>query len=188
MTNYHQSGRPARRGTALALALCLPAFFLGGPAVDATEIFAQLRGALLDEQGLPAAGYQVGLKNTAGDLFLSAPTGADGHFELIQLPPDSYEMVCFDPQGVEFPLVSRKVTLQGGQVERVEIRVAPAASGQPPGRGGRAADISRRSKLRGWWSGRPLGTKIGIVAFGAFAAYELIDNDSTTTSVSPSSP
>ncbi len=152
----------------------------------ANEIFAQVRGVLLTEDGLPAAGYQVGLKNVSGDLFLSAPAGSDGHFELIQLPPDRYRMVAFDPQGVEFPLISHELTLQGGQVERIEIRIA--SKGTPPGRGGRAAPASSGNGLRGWWRAFPLAGKIGVVAVGAFAVYQVVDDSASSAPVSPSSP
>lgn len=170
----------------LAGALVLLVGLTFSTPVFADEIFAQVRGVLLTEDGLPAAAYQIGLKNAAGDLFLSAPAGPDGHFELIQLPPDRYRMVAFDSQGVEFPLISHELTLQGGQVERIEIRIA--SDGTPPGRGRRAAPVSSRQGLRDWWRGFPLAGKIGIVVVGAFAVYEVVDDSSSSAPVSPSSP
>jgi len=151
---------------------------------------AQLRGVLLTEQGLPAVGYQVGLRRDNGDFFLSATTTADGHFGLTSLPPGSYELVAFDPEGAEFPVLSAEIVLNPGAVERMELRISSKAT--PPGRSAphsRAA--GRGSKLALWWKGLPTAAKIGIVTVGAFALYQVLDssdNNSRPAPVSPSEP
>lgn len=151
----------------------------GGPA--------QLRGVLLTEQGLPAVGYQVGLRRDNGDFFLSAPTTADGHFELTSLPPGSYQLVAFDPEGAEFPVLSEKIALSPGAVERMEVRISSKAT--PPGRSAPGAKATGRgSKLGLWWKGLPIAAKIGIVTVGAFAVYQAVDSSGDSSPQAPVSP
>lgn len=145
---------------------------LGFPVLAATPKApsgAQIRGVLLDQNGLPAVGYQVGLKTKTGDLTLAAPTGADGTFTLEGLPPDTYRLVAFGPDGAEFPVLAREVTLKPGQVERMEIRISGKAV--PPGKGDGAGlkPVSKASG-KGWkgWMGSSVG-KVALVIGGAFA-------------------
>lgn len=160
--------RPIRRVLAvlLTMALVLPT----ATVLAAEEGLAQIRGVLLDQQGLPAVGHQVGLKSGAGDLMLSPPTGQDGHFVLTNLPPGQYELVAFDPDGAQFPVVSDPVTLEPGQIERIEVRIAGPA--QPPGRTPSpepAPAPAGSGGLSGWFSGLSTLGKVGVVVAGAGA-------------------
>lgn len=160
--------------TCLRLLFCwllVPALgFHAFPAAPAATEGAQIRGVLLDQNGFPAVGYQVGLKTKGGDLTLSAPTGADGSFVLESLPPDTYRLVAFGPDGAEFPVLSREVALKPGQLERLEIRIS--GKGGVPGKGGaaetKAAAKSAGKGLRGWVAGSAAG-KVAVVLGGAFA-------------------
>lgn len=166
----------------LSLALVLPAAL---PVTGAAEA-SQVRGVLLDAEGLPATGYQVGLRSESGDFFLSASTGADGHFELTGLPAGNYRLVAFDPEGAEFPVLSEPIALAAGAVERLEVRIASGAT--PPGRV-RPAAAAKRGSLSNWFGGLPIAAKIGIVVVGAFAVYKAVDSDSSPAApVSPSQP
>ncbi len=171
-----------RRLTSL---LAILAIVLPVSSLAFAQNVAQVRGVLLTEEGLPAVGYQVALKNDAGDLFLSPQTGKDGFFELAQLPADTYRLVAFDPKGAEFPILSKGVQLEAGQVERVEIRLA-AGQAMPPGRTPLAPAASGGSGVVGWFKGLPIIAKVGIVAVGAFAIYEAVDDDDDDDPVSPS--
>lgn len=171
------------------LSLWLIALFLtpAGVALAEGGTPAQLRGVLLTEQGLPAVGYQVGLRRDNGDFFLSASTTSDGHFELTSLPPGSYELVAFDPEGAEFPVLSEKVVLSPGAVERMEVRISSKAT--PPGRSAPPAkSAGQGSKLGLWWRGLPTAAKIGIVTVGAFAVYQVVDNSGSSSPSAPVSP
>jgi len=144
---------------------------------------AQIRGVLLDAEGMPAVGHQLGLKSATGDLMLSAPAGADGQFVLSQLPPGRYEIVAYDADGAEYPIVSDEVALEPGQIARIEVRIAGAP--HPPGRVRPAAQASSGGGFRGL----PMLTKVGIVVGGAFAiALALDSDDDPAPSVSPSVP
>lgn len=145
---------------------------------------AQIRGVLLDAEGMPAVGHQIGLKSATGDLMLSAPTGADGHFVLSQLPPGRYEIVAYDADGAEFPIMSDEVALEPGQIARLEVRISGAP--HPPGRTRPAAAPASSG---GGFRGLSTLTKVGIVVGGAFAvALALDSDDDPTPSVSPSVP
>jgi hypothetical protein len=170
---------------ALVLALSLPS----GAAFAADEGLAQIRGVLLDQQGMPAVGHQIGVKSGAGDLMLSPPTGQDGHFVLSNLPPGKYELVAFDPEGAQFPVLSQEVTLEPGQIERLEVRISGPA--QPPGRTrSPAPEPAAGSKgAFGWFRGLSTVSKVAIVVAGAAAVGLAVDSDDDDDSppVSPSS-
>lgn len=161
-----------------------------GPLLAQAATTASLRGVLLSAEGLPAVGYQVGLRSAEGDLFISAPASADGHFNVSDLPPGRYRLVAFDEQGAEFPVLSREITLAPGAIERLEIRIS--GTSLPPGRSasGGGAPARLGSRLTRWWKGFPLAGKIGVVAVGAFAAYQAVDGGDSTPErpVSPSAP
>ena len=173
-----------------AIALVLAALLLVSPAtvLAAEEGLAQIRGVLLDQQGMPAVGHQIGVKSGAGDLMLSAPTGADGHFVLSQLPPGRYELVAFDADGAQFPVASEPVTLEPGQIARMEVRIAGPA--QPPGRTRTPAPAEQSRGAFGWFRDLPGYAKVGIVVAGAFAVALALDDDDDEEAppVSPSSP
>jgi len=176
----------------LALALGLgPAWAAGGAAAGT----AQLRGVLLDAEGMPARGYQVGLRSADGDLFLSTATGPDGAFVVQIVPPGKYELVAFAPDGSEFPVVSKPIVLKEGQVARMEIRIGPKgyAPGHAPARAGGAAGKGTAGATAGtaatggvlasWW------VPLAVVVGGAFAVSALDDDDKgSEPEASPSNP
>ncbi len=179
---------PSRTPTAWILVTALLAGIFS--PLLAQPATASLRGVLLTAEGLPAVGYQVGLRSAEGDLFISAPATADGHFNISELPAGRYRLVAFDEKGAQFPVLSEEIALKPGAIERLEIRIS--GSGLPPGRtasGGGAAP-GRASRLLKWWKGFPLAGKIGIVAVGAFAVYQAVDNGDSSPErpVSPSAP
>ncbi len=147
-----------------------------------------LRGVLLDAEGLPAEGYQIGARSAAGDLFLSPRTGADGAFALTGLPSGTYQIVAFAPDGSEFPLSSGTIAIAPGTVERLELRIT--GKGGPPGRA--AADVQKvREASRaggGFWKTR--AGRLVMIGGGVLAAallYDAIDDDETAA-VSPAAP
>ncbi|GEM_PF-3647738 len=178
----------------LALALGLgPAWAAGGAAAGT----AQLRGVLLDNEGMPARGYQVGLRSADGDLFLSTATGPDGAFVVQIVPPGKYELVAFAPDGSEFPVLSKPVVLKEGQVARLEIRIgpkgyapghAPAKAAGATGKGATAGAAGAggavtAGALASWW------VPLAVVVGGAFAVNAASDNDKgSEPEASPSSP
>lgn len=175
------STRPRRPVLVLALSLALVFPALAQPAVDA----AQLRGVLLEADGSPAVGYQVALRTPEGDLHTSAPTRPDGSFAIAALPPATYRLAAFAPDGTEFPVVAKEVTLRAGQVQRVEIRLGNR--GAAPGR------TPRDRKGGGWWSNAGTGRRIAYVTGGALALVlagsALSDDDDVQrVPVSPSAP
>lgn len=137
---------------------------------------AQVRGVLLDSQGLPAKGYQIALKDKVGNLFMSGPSGADGAFAVNAVPPSTYRLTAFAPDGTEFPVLSKEVALKAGQMERVEIRLsgkgaAPgradqAKSAKAPGAQKKAAAAAPPSAAKG---GVPTAALVAIVVAGVFA-------------------
>jgi len=149
----------------------------------------EIRGVLLDAEGLPAEGHQVGARSAAGDLFLSPRTGRDGAFVLTGLPPGEYRLVAFTPDGAELPLSPGDVKLGPGKTARLELRVSGEAG--PPGR--TADDVGRvragtRSGQGSFWttrSGRIVLIGGGIVA--AALIYSAVDDDETRA-VSPATP
>lgn len=186
---------PLRRPLALALiaALSLPA--VAAPKAPSPEA-AEVRGVLLSKDGTPAVGYQVGLKSKSGDLFMSAPTGADGTFSVEQLPPDYYRLVAMAPDGAELPILGREVNLKGGQIERVELRLGDKA--QPAGTDGGgspatetgAAGGSKMGKAWSWFKTHR-AAQVVVAVVGAFAIYELVksdDNNKNNNNPSPSAP
>lgn len=131
----------------LVLMICLPVTALTQPSTT-----AEVRGVLLDTGGLPAKGFQVGLKTPDGSLFLSQPTAADGTFAIEGLPPATYQLAAFAPDGGEIPVVSKPVTLAAGQKDRVEIRLSSdkaTVAGRVP-EAGMVAPAAATSSTVGW--------------------------------------
>lgn len=149
----------------------------------------EVRGVLLDAEGLPAEAHQLGARSAAGDLFLSPRTGKDGVFALTGLPPGEYRLVAFAPDGTELPLSPGQVRLEAGKTVRLELRVSGKAG--PPGR--TAEDVGRvraetTSGQGSFWttrSGRLVMIGGGIVA--AALIYSAVDDDNPK-SVSPATP
>ncbi len=192
---------PNNRLAALALALILvvsptltlaaPPAPAAAPATPPSPTSAQVRGVLLDADGLPASAHQIGLKSAQGDLFLSPPTGPDGAFALELIPPGRYRLVAFAPDGAEFPVLGQEVELKPGQVERVELRIAGDA--KAPGRDTSQLDETREStssRRGGFWQTRT--GRIVLIAGGVFATGVLVatldDDDDDEPATSPSAP
>ena len=185
----HSCARPA-----IAL---LVAFLLAAPTAAATppnaaapagKGLAQIRGVLLDWEGMPAQGYQVALRSKAGDLFISAPSGIDGAFVIDQLPPGVYRMAAFAPDGAEFPVLAKDINLAAGQVERLEIRLAK--KGGAPGRA-ETSPTKEAAAKPGKKGGLSTGAIVGIVVAGVAAVGLLVSsggNDETPPVLSPTLP
>jgi hypothetical protein len=152
------------------------------PPADAP---AQVRGVLLEQAGTPAHKHQVAVRNVAGDLFTSGPTGVDGSFVIAGLPPDTYRLAVFGPDGSEYPVVARQFTLAPGQTERLEIRITgePAPPGRTP-----AADAQEKNAFSRFLAST--GGKIALVTAGVamIAVAASGDDDEPPPPVSPSMP
>jgi hypothetical protein len=176
-----------QRTTSLLLALALALSPSLALAQTSDMQLAQVRGVLLDAEGLPAEGYQLGVKGEAGDLFLSPATAQDGSFVVQALPPGRYTMVAYAPDGTEYPVLGRAVELSPGQVERVELRLGEV--GGPPGRDPEALRGARQAEEEvagSFWSSRT--GKIVLVTGGVFAAALLVsaaDDDDDDDGQSP---
>jgi hypothetical protein len=148
---------------------------------------AEVRGVLLDTGGLPAKGYQIGLKTSDGNLFLSKATPADGTFVIDGLPPATFQLVAFAPDGGEVPVVAKQMALAAGQKERVEIRLASdkaLVAGRPPAEAA-AAGASTASSTFSW---KALGYA-ALAIVGGFAIGEWVINDDDDNDVErPASP
>lgn len=157
----------------LVFALALPLSAMAATSAGSPNA-AEVRGVLLSADGTPAVGYQIGLRSKSGDLFLSAPTGADGAFAVETLPPDAYRVVAFAPDGAEFPVLGREVALKAGQVERIEARLGGKAvspgSMQSSGAKGAAAgkNAGGGRGIAAFWG--TTGGKVAIIVGGIFAA------------------
>jgi hypothetical protein len=156
-----------------------------------TAVAAEVRGTLLLADGKPAIGYQVGLRGKSGDLFISPATGADGSFAITSIPPDTYQLVAFAPDGAEFPVLGKEVALTAGQIERTELRIGGKAS--PPGSGLSAEQATPATNSKGggksWF--RHTGVQVAVAVVGAFALASLFNDDDDKNeprSVSPSTP
>ncbi|MFN7967522.1 MAG: carboxypeptidase-like regulatory domain-containing protein [Acidobacteriota bacterium] len=151
--------------------LVLPLTAIAAPPAAAANA-SEVRGVLLSADGTPALGFQIGLRSKTGDLFLSAPTGADGAFAVESLPPDTYRVVAFAPDGAEFPVLGREVALKAGQVERIEARLAeksisPGSLQGASDKGAAAGTTSKKRGFAGFWG--TTGGKIAVIVGGAFA-------------------
>jgi hypothetical protein len=173
------------RSVALLLLLTLA---LPNAALAQATGAAELRGTLFDAAGRPAEGYQVALKTADGKLVRSKPTPADGSFAMAGLPPETYQLTAFAPNGREIPVIAKAVTLAAGQKERTEIRLTsdkPVAAAAPAGSTAAGATTGGAS-----FSWKPL--VIAAVAIGGtFALGEWLiddDDDDLERAVSPSLP
>ena len=111
----------------LVLGLSLP---LG--ALAQAPAPGQLRGVLLDGEGLPAEGYQVSAKAANGDLFNSTMSAADGSFVVPGMPAGEYTLVAIAPDGSEYPVIGGPIKIGAGETQRLELRIADI--GMAPGR------------------------------------------------------
>lgn len=176
----------------MAVTAALMILFPAATLAFQTPPAAQLRGVLLNAEGLPASGFQLGLKSRAGDLYLAPPTGVDGSFAIEGLPAGPYQVVAFAPDGTEFPVVGGEIELAAGAVERLEIRLR--ATGHSPGRPPEAAPPETPRPGGGNWFSRLWnsgpGGKAGLIAIvvgGGYGIFELVDDDDDSNAASPTS-
>ncbi len=153
---------------------------------------AEVRGVLLDTAGLPAKGYQIGLKTPDGNLFLSKATAADGTFVVGGLPPATYQLAAFAPDGGELAVVAKQVALAAGQKERVEIRLASdkaQVAGRVPAGDPAAAGSSAAAGSTFSWSALGIAAvaTVGVFAIGAWVIND-DDNDVERDNGSPILP
>ncbi len=176
----------------LVFALALPISAMAAAPAGSPNA-AEVRGVLLSADGTPAIGYQIGLRSKTGDLFLSAPTGADGAFAVETLPPDGYRVVAFAPDGAEFPVLGREVALKAGQAERIEARlgakaVSPGSMEGSAGKGAAAGkSASGKRGIAAFWG--TTGGKVAIIVGGIFAvglAANALSSDDNKNNNNPS--
>ena len=178
--------RPLAAATILLLAS--PIAPAAQPGQATAPAGAQVRGVLLDNQGLPAAGYQLGLQSPDGDLFISAPTGPDGAFAIEAIPTGTYRLVALAPDGSEFPVLSKNLTLKQGQVERLELKLGRAS--RMPG----STLVGESSTGEGMSFWKTTTGKIAVVVGGTAALGLALftdgddDDDEGKPPVSPSAP
>ena len=175
-----------RRSVAL---LTLLALVIPTAALAQAPGAAEVRGVLLDTGGLPAKGYQIGLRTADGNLFLSKATPADGTFVIDGLPPATYQLVAFAPDGGEVPVVAKQMALASGQKERVEIRLA-SDKAQVAGRVPAEAAATGSSASSATFSWKALGIAAVAIAGGFAIGYWAFedDDDDVERSASPSLP
>ena len=110
------SGRTEFRTAATWLVLLLlTQSVAGAPPLSGDE--ALVRGAIQDAAGSPAAGAQVTARNLASDETRSAVSGADGRFEIGQLPPGAYQLeIAASGDGAS---VSQRIELASGETRTI---------------------------------------------------------------------
>lgn len=119
-----------RTVAALSLILLL-AHPLSGPAPTAQEEEAPqaasgtIRGTLVDANGQPLVGYKIQVVDTKGTIFESGLTGADGKYEIVDLPPGQYSYQIVDPQGNPVAIRVPPVTLEAGTAVTQPIAIVP---------------------------------------------------------------
>jgi carboxypeptidase family protein len=125
LTMFHEKGA-ARRAMSLVMAIAMVSACLPNPA------FAQdpgapgaIRGSLVDANGQPMAGYRVKVTDSAGMIYQSEPTGADGKFEIGGLPAETYSYEIVDPEGKTVAVKIPAVTLAAGTVVTQPIAIVP---------------------------------------------------------------
>ncbi len=107
----------------VALVLAVPAT---SPASLATEETGTVRGSLVDSNGQPLAGYRIKLVDASGNARESAPTGADGKYEIAGLPPGTYEYQIVDPEGLLITVRIPPVVLEAGTILTQPIAIVPS--------------------------------------------------------------
>ena len=110
------SGRTEFRTAATWLVLLLlTQSVAGAPPLSGDE--ALVRGAIQDAAGSPAAGAQVTARNLASDETRSTVSGADGRFEIGQLPPGAYQLeIAASGDGAS---VSQRIELASGETRTI---------------------------------------------------------------------
>ena len=125
--------RRFQRATALLVCVALAASGLGPIAAEETaaQTGGVVRGTLIDSNGQPLVGYSVKVRdNATGALYESVPTGADGKFEILDLPPGSYTYEMYDPEGRLIPVKIDPITVEAGTALTQPIAIVPSTKGK----------------------------------------------------------
>jgi hypothetical protein len=125
---------------------------------------------------------------------MSGPSAADGTFEIPGAPPNTYRVTAFTPDGTEFAVMSREITLKAGEVQQLEIRIS--GKGAAPGRtAAKKAGEKKTAEKKPVQAVEPTeesGKKkivvIGIVLAGALAALAFSSGGGESTPPSPTIP
>src|SRR5262245_60735212 len=73
-----------------------------------------IKGTLVDSNGAPLQGYKVKVTDANGLVYQSQVTGADGKYEIGDLPPGTYTYEILNPEGLIVPTKVPPVTLETG--------------------------------------------------------------------------
>lgn len=116
----------------LLLTLLSPAVGLGGvlllsPAAHAAELTGQLRGTVLDEEGLPVPGVVLTLRGEALQGSRGVEANADGEFVVLGLPPGEYLVEASKPGFHPSAVTVRVFT---GRASQIELRMKIAQAGE----------------------------------------------------------
>ncbi|MFI0903177.1 MFS transporter [Streptomyces sioyaensis] len=126
----------------------------------------RLHGTLFGgPEGTPLDGGSVVVTDTRGDVVARTVSGADGRWEVAQLPPGTYTLVLSAPGHRP---QARAGELSGGEPERLDARLEPAATvrGTVRGPGGRPlADAAVTLVEDGTVAGHTVTGPDGVFAF-----------------------
>ncbi|MFG2863920.1 MFS transporter [Streptomyces sioyaensis] len=127
---------------------------------------ARLHGTLFGgPEGTPLDGGSVVVTDVRGDVVACTASGADGSWEVAQLPPGAYTLVLSAPGHRP---QARAWELSGGEPERLDARLQPAATvrGTVRGPGGRPlADAAVTLVEDGTVAGHTVTGPDGVFAF-----------------------
>ncbi|SOE09436.1 Carboxypeptidase regulatory-like domain-containing protein [Streptomyces sp. 2323.1] len=127
---------------------------------------ARLHGTLFGgPEGTPLDGGSVVVTDTRGDVVACTASGADGSWEVAQLPPGAYTLVL---SALGHRPQARAWELSGGEAERLDARLQPSATvrGTVRGPGGRPlADAAVTLVEDGTVAGHTVTGPDGVFAF-----------------------
>lgn len=179
------------------IALSLLAFAASAAVAAEPVLDGTLSGVVRSQSDAPLAGARIFAGNAAtGDVFPSEPTGDDGTFEIVGLPPATYELAVESDQGLY--LIEQPVPVARGGRQAVGISIAPGMTaegaeggsdgGASGGGGGSAPGGGSRPNL---WN-NPLTAALMVlglaIIFGLIIESATDDNDRIDEIESPSSP
>ncbi|MCF3177231.1 MFS transporter [Streptomyces sioyaensis] len=126
----------------------------------------RLHGTLFGgSEGTPLDGGSIVVTDTRGDVVACTASGADGSWEVAQLPPGTYTLVL---SALGHRPQARAGELSGGEAERLDARLQPAATvrGTVRGPGGRPlADAAVTLVEDGAVAGHTVTGPDGVFAF-----------------------
>ena len=93
-----------------------------------------IKGSLVDANGAPLQGYKVIVTDANGVVYQSPVTGADGKYEIPDLPSGTYTYEILDPEGQIVPTKVPPVVLESGVSLTQPIAIVP----KPPNKKGAA--------------------------------------------------